>query len=392
MLNEESDGFETVRVPVTPGETPSNPAEVMILVAEDQEDNWYGYKGVAVTEDQITSLDDAIEHVLAQHLLDGARRDIKVADLDKWVFGLLDGVAIIAALGPEHSADRDCLLRHTAFGHLCARVKAPPGYLRSIPTRYSVPALNWGIKHRSDGSALIRLAGDEARAIVSQRYTALDDSTALPQLRAGLEAAGLLDNVKARVVATGLTTIVRLGVDGDAIAIPGTDEIAEIALDFTNGEVGNRAVALSPSVYLRSRGLATRRAGLRLRHLGAADRLAEAFRDAVPEVLHDSRKLRDQIAKAVDRAIADLVGEADKLRSFGLSLAEARDVVRQVAQGAGVTLPHDTAEWEEPVKGVANVRAYDVFLAVAALGEGRSIDRRLDLEEAAAKYLARVTK
>jgi hypothetical protein len=390
MLNEDSND-----VAETTSTAPPDPADTMISVAKDQLDDWYGYKAEASEEDQITSLDDAIEHVLEKHMLDGERRDIKVSDLDQWVFGLLDGLAHVVSLGPEQSADRDCLLRHTAFGHLCARAKAPPGYLRSVPTRYSVPALNWGIKHRSEGTALIRLAGEEARAIVSQRYTALDDSSALPQLRAGLDAANLLDSVTARVVATGLTTVVRLGIEGDAIAIPGTDEIAEIALDYTNGEVGNRAVALSPSVYLRSRGLATRSArnGLRLRHLGgSADKLAEDFREAVPEVLANSRKLRDQIAKAVDRAIADLVGEADKLRSFGLSIAEARDVVRQVAAGSGVDLPHDTAEWETPIQGITNVRAYDVFLAITQAAESKGIDRRLDLEEVAAKYLARVTK
>lgn len=389
MLNEESATTETSE----PTADVADSRDAMISVAKDQVDDWYGYKAEANKEDQITSLDDAIAHVLERHKLDGERRDIKVDDLDKWVFGLLDGLAHVVSVGPEQSADRDCLLRHTAFGHLCARVKAPAGYLRSIPMRYAVPALNWGIKHRSEGPALIRLAGDEARAIVSQRYTALDDKVALPALRGGLEAANLLDSVTARVVATGLTTVVRLGIEGDAIAIPGTDEIAEVALDFTNGEVGNRAVALSPAVYLRSRGFGTRSPrGLRLRHLGDPARLIEDFREAVPEVLANARKLRAQIITAVDRAISDLVGEAEKLRNFGLSIAEARDVVRQVASGVGVTLPHDTAEWEAPLGTVANVRAYDVFVAVAALGEGRPIDRRLDLEEAAAKYLARVTK
>jgi hypothetical protein len=363
----------------------------MISVAKDQVDNWYGYRGKAreAEAQQITSFDDAIEHVLEQHVLDGERRDIKVNDLNRWIFGLVDSIGVLARSDGEITR-----LRHTAFGHLCARAKAPPGYLRSIPARYSVPTLNWGIKHRSEGPALIRLAGEEARAIVSQRYTALDDSTALPQLRTGLDAANLLDSVKARVVATGLTTVVRLGIEGDAIAIPGTDEIAEIALDYTNGEVGNRAVALSPSVYLRTRGLATRsRRGLRIRHLGGDPaKLAEDFRDEVPEVLANSRKLRDQIAKAVDRAIGDVVAEADKLRNFGLSISEARDVLRTLASDANVVLPVDTAEWEGPLSTVANVRAYDVFLAVAKLGEGKGIDRRLDLEEAAAKYLARVTK
>lgn len=363
------------------------PVEVFIGVAKDQPDHWYGYHGKA-DDDQITPYDDAVAHVLERHLLDGERADIKVSDLHRWVFGLQDGIAVVA----DPTSGRVVPLRHTAFSHLAARAKAPPGYLRSIPVRYSLPSLNWGLRHVCDGSAMIRLAGDEARAIVSQRYAAFDDRVLFPLLRSALVATDLLDSVEARVVATGLTTLVRLGVAGDALAIPGTDEIAEVALDLTNGEVGNRAVGLTPTVYLRSRGLATRGKGLRLRHLGTPEKLAEEFRDAIPEALANSRKLRDQIAKAVDRAIEDLVGEAEKLRTFGLSIAEARDVVRQVAAGSGVDLPHDTAEWEDKIVAVANVRAYDVFTAIAGLGDTKSIDRRLELEEAAAKYLARATK
>lgn len=372
------------------GETPAaDPRDAMIEVANDQPDFWYGGHPAPGTEwAAITSLDDAVEHGLKQADLDGEREDWQVKDLDQWAFGLQDGVAVIAS----RADGRSCILRATGFAHLCARAKAPPGYLCSVPARYAVPALNWGLKHRSDGSALIRLAGDGVRAILSQRYAAFDDRVIFPQLRSSLDAAGVLNSIEARVVATGLTTLVRLSVNGETVSIPGTDEIAELAVDITNGEVGNRAVALAPSVYLRTRGIATRRPGLRLRHLGTTDKLAVAFQEAIPEVLAASRKLRDQIAKAVDRAIADLVGEAEKLRAFGLSIAEARDVIRQVAEGGGVDLPRDTAEWEGPLTAVANVRAYDVFIAVAGLGKGKSIDRRLDLEEAAARYLARATK
>ena len=96
--------------------------------------------------------------------------------------------------------------------------------------------------------------------------------------------------------------------------------------------------------------------------------------------------------KAVDKAISDVLSEAEKLHNLGLSVAEARDVLREVALDGGVTLPQDTAEWEEPIQGLANIRAYDIFLAVAKVSDGKSIDRRLELEEAAAKYLARATK
>lgn len=363
------------------------PSETFVGVADDQADYWHGYEAKADGEE--SALDDAIEHIAEQVVLDGERSDVKVEDLDKWVFGLVEGIAYIG----DPAGGRGWPLRHTGFAHLCARAKAPPTYLRSIPTRYAMPSLNWGLRQRSEGPAMIRLAGGEVRAIVSTRYTALDDVATLPALRAALDATGLLDSARARVVATGLTTVVRLGLDGDAIAIPGTDEIAEIAIDYSNGEVGNRAVHLSPSVYLRGRALATRRGGLRLRHLGGdPESLVEDFREAIPEVLSESRTLRDQIVKAVDKAISDVLSEAEKLRNLGLSVAEARDVLREVALDSGVTLPQDTAEWEEPVQGLANIRAYDIFLAVAKVSDGKSIDRRLELEEAAAKYLARATK
>jgi hypothetical protein len=362
--------------------------ERFIEVAKDQPDYWYGYdpkKGEQVE----TTLDGAIAHVAEQAEQDGERADVKIDDLDKWVFGLVGGVAHVA----DWTGQRGWPLRHTGFAHLCARAKAPPSYLRAIPTRYAIPALNWGLRERSEGPATIRLAGAEVRAIVSHRYTALDDVSTLPALRSAIDATGLLDTAKARVVATGLTTVVRLGIVGDAIRIPGTDEIAEIALDYSNGEVGNRAVHLAPSVYLRGRALATRRGGLRVRHLGGdPSRLVEEFRDAIPETLAESRKLRGQIAKAVDKAIADVLTEAEKLRNLGLSVAEARDVLREVATDSGITLPQDTAEWEEPIQGLANIRAYDVFVALLKASEGRSVDRRLELEECAAKYLARATK
>jgi hypothetical protein len=358
------------------------PQETFIRVADDQPDYWQGYGT------ETTTLDDAIAHVHEQAGADGERTDLKVEDLDRWVFGLLDGVAFVA----DPNAKRGFPLRHTAFAHLCARAKAPPSYLRSVPTRYALPALNWGLRMRSEGQAMIRLAGGEARAIVSQRYTAFDDVTTLPALRGALDAANLLGNAAARVVATGLTTVVRVGLAGDAIAIPGTDEIAEVALDYSNGEVGNRAVHLSPSVYLRHRGLSTRRSGLRVRHMGDPERLVEDFRSALPATLAEARRLRDQIIKAVDKAIADVLDETEKLRNLGLSVSEARDVLRGVAANSGVMLPHDTAEWEGPIQELANIRAYDMFSAVIAASEGRGVDRRLELEEVAAKYLAKATK
>lgn len=359
--------------------------DARVVVRKDQVDAWFDREDG--NPGDFASLDSAIEHVIETHDEDGERRDVKIEDLNKWVFAA-SGHASIFPRGEGGIVD----LRKTAFAHLCARAKAPPKYLRSIPARYVVPALNWGITNQAEGPALLRYAGDnELRAILSHRYALFDDRVVLPQLRVSLGAANLLDSVTTRVLATGLTTMMRLTIDGEAIALPNS-EVAAIALDYSNGEVGNRAVCLSPVVYFEKNKIAARGRGLRLRHLGEVSKIAEEFREQLPEVLAKSRKLRDQVVIAIDKAIGDIVTEAEKLRTFGLSIAEARDVLRALAQNAGVTLPHDTAEWEEPLGEVSNVKAYDVFAAVAALGQKRSVDRRLELEEAAAKYLARAAK
>ena len=55
---------------------------------------------------------------------------------------------------------------------------APPAYIKALPAKLQIANMNWGLAS-SDASALLRLAGDEVRAIVSARYATLDDQTVL---------------------------------------------------------------------------------------------------------------------------------------------------------------------------------------------------------------------
>jgi hypothetical protein len=361
--------------------------DTFLTTLGDQPDLWHdGETGGTGTID----LDGAIAHVLAEHAEDGERRDERVSDLSGWTFDV-DAAGVARLTAPD---GRQTLLRHTAFAHLCERAKAPAKYLRQIPTRYALPALGWGIE-RSEAAATVRYAGPVVRAILSHRYTPLDDSFALPKLRESFAALGLLDKTTARVIATGLTTLVRMSVPSEALPIGSAHDlkdVAEIAIDLTNGEVGNRALSLAASVYLRNSRLSVRRTNLRLRHLGDPERLAEEFATNIPTCLAEARKLREQVVKAIDKAIDDSVAEAEKLRSLGLSIAEAREVLRKLADDKGIALPQDTAEWDGPLAELRGVSALDVVRAICASSDGRAISRRLDLEEAAAKYLAKTVK
>lgn len=368
--------------PRVPNRKPDHPVDMqenLIGVLPDQKDVW--------NDKSFSSLDDAIDCVLAAHEKDGPRTDVKIEDVNKWIASAYCGSSCFYRPGEDF-----LLLRGTAFAHLCERAKAPPRYLQSIPMIHALPALNWGIRKQTEGTALLRLVnGDEVRAILSHRYAMLDDAVALPQLRDCLKVIDLLPKVSTRVVATGLTTLMRLSLpEEDAKEVNG--EIVDVSFDLTNGEVGNRAVALSPSIYLRSRNTSARRKGLRLRHLGSPDRMELEFQEAMPAILEEAELMRSQLVESVDKIIKNMAAEAESLRSLGLSIAEARDVVRTIARDSNVTLPSDTSEWEAPLKQLTGVNAYDVFTAITQLGEERPNERRLDLEESAGRYLGRVSR
>jgi len=364
-------------------ETTAN-AETFLAPLGDQGDSWLQTFDEAKP---IVTLDD-VEVVLAtSREQDGERRDEVISDLDQWMVVADNGLPVLI----DASRKRAIPLRWVAYGQVCERAKAKGGYLTTIPVRYSVPALNWGIRHRTEQKgATLRFAGDQARAVLSDRYTRFDDVTVLPALREGLEAAGLLDQMRVRAVGTGLKTVIRLSMPGDAIAVPDLDEEIEIALDLHNGEVGNSAVSLAPAAWLRQRQISPRRTAVRLPHLGSPEVLATRLRESIPSMLAQARQLRDQITKLVDKQIGDLIEEADRLRGLGLTVAEAREVVRVLAGGLGIDLPHDTAEWETPLgETEGRITAYEVAIAITALGEHKTISRRLDLEEAAARYVAK---
>jgi hypothetical protein len=168
-----------------------------------------------------------------------------------------------------------------------------------------------------------------------------------------------------------------------------------VGLDLLNGEVGNRAVSITPITWILecTNGMrrADREVSARLRHVGDPKRLEEAFRDAVPAALAASQGLRKRMEKAVDRMVDDLLEEFDGLRAFGLSAPETRDVARDVMAQRQVALPDSTDDWGAVMASIADVNVYEVMNGVTHVAQTRGTDRRLGMEETAAKYLYRRT-
>jgi hypothetical protein len=362
-----------------------------LRLAPDQPEKWTEYANGL-------PFDTAAQLVIEAAQKDGVRTDLGIAKLNTWMFGpAKDGTAALAAVPVPGREARLVPLRAHAFAQLCSRVGAPAPYIAGLPAKLQMACINHGLQRDEEkGGNTLRLAGDEARALLSDRYAALDNELLLDVMRKTLTEAGMLGDVRVRALALGPTCSMRLTFPGDAAVVTGSRKVGDVVehgLDLINGEIGNRSVSISAVVWrlvctngLRS---AEQNAVARLRHVGNPERLAEAFRDAVPSVLAESQGLRQRMARAVDVLVDDILGEFEGLSAFGLSKSETRDVAHDVAAERAVRLPSDTSAWGEVLRAQGDMTAYDVLNGITHVAQSRRTDRRLELEEAASRYLRR---
>jgi len=95
-----------------------------------------------------------------------------------------------------------------------------------------VANMNWGLA-REKQSALLRLAGGEIRAVVSDRYAALDDALVLQVVADVLDRAGFLRDTLVRATAVGTSTILRVTLPSEGVAVK-VGDVIEYGLDIGN--------------------------------------------------------------------------------------------------------------------------------------------------------------
>jgi hypothetical protein len=363
-----------------------------LALRANQREAWHNFPGQGVT------FYEAASQILAADAKDGERRDLGITALNTYAFGPgPDGTASLATIPAPGRARQLIPLREHAFGQLCGRVKAPVSYMKRLPAKLQMACINHGIQSDAEQNGnTLRLAGGEARALLSDRYAALDNHVIIEVMEQVLRAAGMLADVRVRSISTGPTASMRLTLPDDDRVIENprkVGDIVESGFDLLNGEIGNRSVLVGPVVWrlvcLNGMRSADRSAQQRLRHVGDPERLVEAFRDAVPSALAASRGLRDRMAKAVDVLVDDILAEFDGLRQFGLTTQDTRDVARDVFAERELALPESTDEWAQTIAQVRDVTAYDVLNGVTHVAQRKGTDRRLEMEEAAGRYLRR---
>jgi hypothetical protein len=363
------------------------PSSESLQPRPDQPERWLAH-------DRPVPFQLAAAHILEAHHDDGKRDDVVAHQLRTWAFGSRDGRTMELTRVPfDGRPQHEPLpIRELAFGQLCAKINAPAHYVRSLPMRLQVACMNWGmVQHGS--SALLRLAGNEVRAIVSDRYAAADDALLLELIAETLNRSGYRDDAQVRAVAVGPHTLLRITLPGEGTPVK-VGDIVEHGIDIGNSELGLRSVQVTPITYRLACTNGMRawhsQAAVRVRHIGDPQRLRHELRDAIPVAFAEARGDIDRWKRAVNLLVESALDDVESLRRYGLNNSEVQAIGGTFARERGV--PADSSA--DSLSTVLKTRstAFEIANAITATARDRkSVPARLSLEEAAHRYLSTAT-
>jgi hypothetical protein len=365
-----------------------------LRVAKDQPAKWRNFE-------KPIALDAAAGMVRAAHGADGERDDVEIPDLRAWAV-IPDGTTLALAPLPFPGvrARGPFPLRENAFRQLCGRMGAPSDYLLGLPAKLQLACANYGMSRLGDRAGLVRLAGTEARAIVSDRYAKLDDEVVLEALYDTLGRLGLAQSIRVRAVATGSMTALRMTFPTEAVELKQSKTVGDIfeyGLDITNGELGARSVGITSATYrlvcLNGMRSWKSEANMRFRHVGDTGRLREAFIDGVPIAVAEARGQIEQWKRSVEMIVSDVFEEIEALRTFGMSAADTRAVATTFATENGLYLPAKASaeNVSDLLRSAGDPTVFNIANAITrtAQAHAENPERRFEMEEVGHRYLTR---
>ncbi|MBX3275285.1 MAG: DUF932 domain-containing protein [Sandaracinaceae bacterium] len=350
----------------------------------DQPERWHNFTDPV-------PFDVAAQRILDAHREDGERDDIVTTDVRSWAFGSTDGETMQLVRIPFAGRDPGAPLplRELGFSQLCSKVGAPAPYIRSLPAKLQIANMNWGLTQQQS-PALLRLAGGEVRAVLSDRYAAADDELLLEMVSDCLDRTGYRNDVMVRATGVGPHTVLRITLPNEGVPVKAGDVI-EHGIDLGNSELGLRSVQVTPVTYrlvcLNGMRAWRSEAAVRMRHIGDPERLRDQIADAIPVAFAEARGDIEKWKRAVDVLMDSALEEIESLRGLGLGAADVQAVGRTLAGGR--LLPVDASG--ETLREALDVETsvFDIANAITATARERGTAARLTLEEVGHRYLTR---
>jgi hypothetical protein len=360
-------------------------------------------------DQRFTSLDDLLAHTRRQREISRAavipsRRLEAVAIEDDETHR---GLAIVAdgnATTPTH----------WAFGQVCEQVKAPAGYLRTLPAPIAAAALNYGVFRRDveDTGVLVReREGLELAAVTGPRYGRIWNADVAKQLRERFgdgvtgdftvpgEFGEAVDVNKRNttIYASDRDMFVFLADEKNRIEVPGRRSMiggstGSMARGFFvwNSEVGSATLGIATFLfdYVCCNRIVWGAQGyeeIKVMHFASApDRFAE---QVAPAIQAYANKSTDSITKAIEDARSARI-EGDGLDAFLKRIklpGQGKTLTR--AQVEGVKAAH-FAEEDRPIESV-----WDATVGMTAFAKGiKHQDERVRFEKAAGTLMASASR
>ncbi len=286
--------------------------------------------------------------------LDCAREFVRADDLGKWdtivprqSLRMCDG----RLFWPKNGGEQPLTPSTWATGQLCARLGIPAPYFRKCPHDLQDEQANYWLKRgpQKHGETWLMRAKDESlRAVLSERYSPLDNATLLDELRMLLPDSyrvdwfGLQDeSLHLRVVDPTRTREL----------LP--DDALTVGIHVVNSEVGLRSVTVDAMVYrlVCTNGLIRLVKGkslLRQRHLHVSHhRFVGALGEAVDGALKESEGFLNQLATATQTPVPDISDVMAKI-------AEKWNLSDETQESAKLALRRENASQQESLYGLVN--------------------------------------
>ena len=349
-------------------------------------------------DQRFTSLDDLVAFTSAQR---ANSRGIGVSSRAIHAAPIEDDKSrkALVVVGPDGAPTAPT---HWAFGQLAARVKAPAGYLRSLPADIAADAINWGLFRRDvedvgcllrnePGSAtqLAAMTGpnygriwnnDIAKALRDRFGNGIDGDFTVPgEFGRPLDA---ITKANTTIYASDRDMFVFLADERNKIGIPSRrgGQPGEMSRGFFvwNSEVGSKTFGIGTFLfdYVCQNRIVWGAEGyeeITIRHtVGAPDRWVE---EVAPAIEAYAQKSTQSITSAVSAARDARIG-ADKVEEF-----LARRFTRSIAKG--VMAAH-MADEDRPIETL-----WDITVGATAYARGvKHQDDRVAIERTAGQIMA----
>lgn len=318
----------------------------------------------ATSNGHLRHFSDVREAVAAQSAGNWDARVLR-ADLS-----LFDGQLV---LPPQQGEPNYLTPTNWATGQLCARLGIPAPYFRRCPADLQDAQANYWLRKNQgrdddcpDEKWLLRANDDRLRAVLSHRYSPLDNADLLGALQPLLEPRFRVDwldvgdeGLHVRIVDPGRTQDV----------LP--DDALSVGIHIANSEVGFRSISVDALVYrlVCTNGLIRLVQGkslLRQRHIHIArPRLLAALEEAVASAWEEASGFLEQMRQTTTMPVPDVEGTIERIgERWHLSQAVQEDIVSDLRREPPLI--------QETVYGVVN--------AFTSVAQRLPAESRYDLE------------